>query len=109
MGLNKMDINEDMDNGAHLPYFLKDFHDQKNVFKYIHTLGGDDPRDDIKDKVSWIDAQCYVIDYFLWSMAAHGFTLQKWRKKDVKFLNLDDDIKKMKDRELEILKQLFKK
>jgi hypothetical protein len=30
-----------------------------------------------------------VIDYFLWFMAAHGYTLQRTRKQGVQFADLD--------------------
>jgi len=63
--------------GKHLPSFMRDFHDQKDLFK---TVGGYD-RDDPYPDISWIDGHTYTIDRFLWWMAAHGYTLQKCRAK----------------------------
>lgn len=67
--------------GKHLPDFMKDFHDQKDLFKLIeyvyengsHKVGVDVP--------NWRDAQVYTIDWFLWFMASRGYTLQKNRSK----------------------------
>lgn len=58
--------------GKHLPPFLRDFHDQKEVFKAINETWG-------SGDISWIDGQCYVIDTFLKWMGAHGYTLQRCR------------------------------
>ena len=63
-------INDD----KHLPKWLRDFHDQKDVFKAIEdTWGREEPPYD----VNWRNAQCYVIDRFLRFMAFHGYTLRK--------------------------------
>lgn len=69
---------------AYLPPILRDFHDQKDVFKAIDEVkersvasnGGSYMRN-----LSWIDAQVYTIDIFLWMMARHGYTLQRSRKR----------------------------
>lgn len=60
--------------GEHLPDFMQDFHDQKELFKTIGPMEGPSGR-----QVDWITAQCYTIDRFLWFMARHGYTLQKSR------------------------------
>ena len=49
----------------YLPPFLRDFHDQKDLFKSIHTIY----RDSDSLKPSWPDGMIYVIDCFLWFMA----------------------------------------
>ena len=75
--------------GKYLPKFLRDFHDQKDLFKSIHTLYADS--ESLKDIVpSWVSGQIYVIDCFLWFMASRGYTLQKSRKKDVEFLDIPE-------------------
>ncbi len=72
-----------LESGEYLPEMLRDFHDQKDLFKAMHILfeknhedrpGGPNPP-------SWVDGHCYVIDWFLWYMAGRGYTLQKSRKK----------------------------
>ena len=66
--------------GKHLPRFMRDFHDQKLLFKFIHDqTGAHEPSTNGFTPPSWVDAQIYVIDYFLWCMARHGFTLQRCR------------------------------
>lgn len=73
--------------GHYLPEFLKDFHDQKKVFKKLQqwkSALGDDPPN------NWVDNHIYTIDYFLWIMALHGYKLQKIRAKDIEFLNIQD-------------------
>ena len=60
----------------HLPPWLRDFHDQKDAFKFLashvhpETKGG--PYD-----TPWTNAHCYVIDTFLRVMALCGYTLQR--------------------------------
>jgi hypothetical protein len=62
----------------HLPSIMRDFHDQKEIFKAIESKYG---RADGGYAVSWVNANVYVIDYFLRWMAFHGYTLQKTRAK----------------------------
>lgn len=64
------------ESGKHLPKFMRDFHDQKDLFKAISQAY----RDSESNIVNWRDAQIYTIDCFLWFMASHGYTLQKSRK-----------------------------
>ena len=69
--------------GDYLPSFMRDFHDQKDLFKALHEVaerydaGPGGPR---LDGLGWVGAQCYTIDVFLWVMARHGYTLQRSRK-----------------------------
>jgi hypothetical protein len=70
--------------GEYLPDFMRDFHDQKDVFKAcdevmqrsVEKNGGSYMRD-----LSWADAHVYTVDIFLWMMARHGYTLQRSRKR----------------------------
>jgi hypothetical protein len=74
--------------GKHLPDFLKDFHDQKAIFKTIQQWA--DGRNSFNDLPnSWVDNQIYTIDYFLWCMALHGYKLQKITAKDIEFLDIN--------------------
>ena len=84
-------LQEWMESLEYLPKILRDFHDQKNLFKCMHFRyenqeGGDDATE---DKPNWRDGHVYVIDWFLWYMARRGYTLQKTRKK-LDFEELDD-------------------
>jgi hypothetical protein len=70
--------------GDYLPEFMRDFHDQKELFKALDEVrersiaknSGSYMRD-----VSWSDAHIYTVDIFLWVMAGHGYTLQRSRRR----------------------------
>lgn len=69
----------------HLPEFMRDFHNCKQLFKGISeyiVCEDDHPA----NQVNWRQAHCYTIDVFLWFMAQHGYTLQRCRAKQ----NFDD-------------------
>jgi hypothetical protein len=68
-----MNLQAWLKSGRYLPAPLRDFHDQKEVFQAIDATARKDPSDLIK-RPSWIEAQCYVIDVFLWYMARRGYT-----------------------------------
>lgn len=79
-----------LERGEYLPEFMRDFHDQKDVFKAMHNTitnanENGNPR----------DGHIYVVDTFLWYMARCGYTLQKSRKQ-VEFKDMDDDIERMR-------------
>ncbi len=77
----------------HLPPEIKDFHDQKDLFKAIHAQWQDG---ESFPKISWVDAHVYTIDIFLHWMALHGYKLQKIRSMDLEFYNLQDSIAEYK-------------
>lgn len=71
-----------MKEGRYLPEFMRDFHDQKDLFKALDEVTQRSVANGnfyIKD-VSSVGAQIYTVDIFLWVMAKHGYTLQKTRK-----------------------------
>lgn len=83
-------LSEWLTSGEYLPHFMRDFHDQKDVFKAMHnTIKNADKNGNPRD------GHIYVIDTFLWYMARCGYTLQKSRK-DVPFKDMDDDIARYK-------------
>ena len=67
------------ESGKHLPDILKDFHDAKDVFRAMHEMIGDPPKNATVRQPSCVEGHCYTIDCFLWFMARHGYTLQKSR------------------------------
>ena len=91
--------------GAHLPPFMRDFHAQKDLFRYIDHLTA---KRDEDHQTNWRDAQIYTIDAFLWCMARHGFTLQRCRATQP-FDNLDDGIEAHKKLEREAFTNFLKK
>lgn len=71
-----------LETGKHLPEMMRDFHDQKDLFKAMHSIyEGDENDNQWDDNPNWRDGQIYTIDWFLWYMAGRGYTLQKNRKK----------------------------
>lgn len=79
-----------LQSGEYLPSFLRDFHDQKDVFKAMHdTIGNANENGNARD------GHIYVIDTFLWYMGRCGYTLQKSRK-NVEFKDMQDDIERSK-------------
>jgi hypothetical protein len=76
-------MDEWMKSGRYLPDFMRDFHDQKDVFKTVDETAQrsiENGNNYIKD-MSWVAAQVYTVDIFLWVMARHGYTLQRSRKR----------------------------
>ena len=84
------DIDEWLKSGKYLPVVLRDFHDQKDVFKAMHEIVklGTDYHE---RRPTWIEGQCYVIDIFLWFMARRGYTLQRTRRRG-NFRDLGADV-----------------
>ena len=78
MGEYDPEVQEWLDSDEYLPTFMRDFHDQKDLFKYMHSAYRGQA--DVGTH-NWIDGHTYVIDWFLWFMASRGYTLQKSRKK----------------------------
>ena len=87
----------------HLPAFLKDFHDQKDVFKTIGGMSNPPHRD-----IGWVEGHCYTIDKFLWWMAIHGYTLQKCKAKQP-YKDMNKTIQIRKDKEIESFRQFLSK
>lgn len=90
-----MGTNDWLKSGRYLPPPLRDFHDQKDVFRAIDQTISTNP-DDLIKRPSWIEAQCYVIDVFLWYMARRGYTLQRARRKGL-YRDLGDDVRACKE------------
>lgn len=96
--------------GEYLPDFMRDFHDQKDLFKAVDEVrqrsvernGGSYMRD-----LSWSDAHVYTVDIFLWMMARHGYTLQRIRKRGVTFPDVGDFTAEAKRREREAFATAF--
>jgi len=76
--------------GQYLPECLRDFHDQKDLFKAIHETTRVEGHP-YAGKVDWVAGQCYVIDIFLWWMAQRGYTLQRSRTR-MEFRSLRADV-----------------
>lgn len=91
-----------LESGDYLPAPLRDFHDQKTVFKYLDEVEARRPI----DITGWMGRHVYVIDYFLWVMARHGWTLQRSRA-PVEFENLRDTLNDFEERRLQQMARIF--
>lgn len=100
----KTDLDTYLKSGAYLPAPLRDFHDQKDVFKTMHSLVPENHKS--IQGISWIMGHCYVIDVFLWWMARRGWTLQRSRAK-VEFRDLGADIKAYQDANDEAFRRML--
>jgi hypothetical protein len=98
---------EYVESGEHLPDFMKDFHDQKDLFKAFYEQWNDGSVQVLKD-VSWRDAHVFTVDIFLWWMGLHGYKLQKTRKKGVAFPEPEQTIKELREEAREKFSKLLK-
>ena len=85
----------------HLPEFMRDFHNCKDLFKTIDKFIVCDEGHPAND-ISWVQAHCCTIDVFLWFMAMHGYTLQRCRAK-VPFDDIGERIMQMKQERKELI------
>jgi hypothetical protein len=100
-------LDEWLKTGAHLPDVLRDFHDQKDVFKAIHeTVDVEKYGQGIAQDITWVIGQCYVIDIFLWWMARRGYTLQRSRAKQ-EFVSLNDTLRALEARRTAVLQAVL--
>lgn len=75
-------------NGNHLPKFMRDWHDQKYLFKAIVSSFGN--HEDCS--INFMVAHTFTIDWFLWFMAIHGYKLTKTTAK-VEHLDINEAVK----------------
>ena len=78
------------EDGKHLPKFLKDFHDQKDFFKFLHESLKIEEHE-LAKYINWQAGHGYIIDCFLWHCAKFGYTLQK-NKSNQEFENIEETI-----------------
>ena len=106
-----MTAREFVKSGKHLPRPLRDFHDQKRLFKRIWQNVRNRQKQDaesgsllpvtLKDS-NWIDCHIFVIDFFLWFMALHGYTLQKSRQ-PIEFYDFDHAMRVFDEEQMQAL------
>ena len=94
---------------SYLPDPLKDFHDQKDVFKaiwdcYMSKIEESDGAYIYKG-LNWCNAQCFVIDKFLHFMATHGWKMQRWRK-GMEYHDLDETIEECRKKRVLVMREM---
>ncbi len=95
-------IREWIRKSKHLPSFLRDFHDQKDLFK---TMGGLETKPPYPE-ITWMTVHISTIDKFLWWMAFHGYTMQKCRAK-LPFQDLHEAKDARKEKEFAMFKKVL--
>ncbi len=87
---------EFLERAEYLPEFMQDFHDQKLLFKFlgriVYNAKQESDTGELERMPDWVSAQIYTIDFFLWIMARHGYTLQKSRKHIDDFQNIEETL-----------------
>ena len=101
-----MTLQEWVKSGEYLPLFMRDFHDQKRIFKRIDEVIQAIVREGPYQLPNWVSAHIYVVDYFLWFMARRGYTLQRSRKR-VDFVNMEQDLSEFEKREIDVLRGII--
>ncbi|WP_313472406.1 hypothetical protein [Brevundimonas sp.] len=95
--------------GGYLPDFMRDFHDQKDLFKAMQDVV---ERSNAKHgghrslNATWTDYHIYTVDIFLWVLAAHGYTLQRSRHR-FGFASVYDFVASAKERAREAMASVF--
>lgn len=88
----------------HLPPFMRDFHNQKDVFRAVEDYDRDHLRSaDERQRhpnPDWMTAHVYTVDVFLRFMAEHGYTLRRCRKQLVTFRDIDETVRQSRDARL---------
>jgi hypothetical protein len=87
----RADMKKWLERQQHLPSFMRDFHNQKDLFKFIDSIYSKSKLIPGSTPINWVDAHIYIIDFFLWLMAKRGWTLQRSRKK-LNFSDIEQDI-----------------
>ncbi len=104
----KTDIKSWLKEGKHLPVFMRDFHEQKRIFKWIGNKveSSKQAPESWTERMrltmlpDWMSAHIYVLDYFLWFMAMHGWTLQRSRR-PFAFRDWEADLREMEEQDAE--------
>ncbi len=99
MSKEKKSVKDLLFDQKYLPRELRDFHDQKDLFKTIDNWISKHPKHESsveREIPSWIDAHIYTIDYFLRFMAFHGFLLKRTKTKKYVFGDLWAEISAFK-------------
>ena len=100
-----MDFNQYNRENKNLPDFMKDFHDQKDLFKLIQDWGLSNETFK-KFPNSWRDNHVFTIDYFLTFMACHGYKLQKIRAK-IEFCDIQERMKDFRHKKVESFSKMM--
>ena len=83
-----------LDDVRYLPPFMRDFHDQKELFRTVDEIVKPPEGHDFIKRPNWVEAQCYTVDVFLRFMARRGYTLQR-SQANLPFRDLGADVERV--------------
>jgi hypothetical protein len=101
-----------MEDAKYLPPFMRDFHEQKRLFKRIGEVVENSKKKKgdfgfLNEQLpNWSIAHIYTVDFFLWFMARRGYTLQKSRKR-LPYIDLEEDLRAFDKRQMEAFGQFL--
>lgn len=102
------EVNAWREAGRHLPEVMRDFHDQKDLFRTMHWMMGPPEEGTLVRTPNEVEGHCYVVDRFLWFMARHGYTLQRSRA-NLEFDDLQGNICAMREEAANVFAKLLGK
>lgn len=105
-------MKEWLDKQEFLPPELRDHHAQKDVFKRVQQMveakrSSESASVYDRDLPNWISAHIYTVDFFLWFMAMHGYTLQRARTRKLVFYDLAATIAAFKEEQTQALRRMM--
>jgi len=94
-----------------LPMELRDFHAQKDLFKAMHDYYAKGFAKLVEEKSNhtmpnWTDGMVYALDFLLYFLAAHGYTLQRSRL-PLPFASLQATIDVHREKQANVFKEFM--
>ena len=98
----------------YLPEYLRDFHNQKDLFKMIHGWYNPNYKEtELLNKITFRDGQIFIIDFVLWCLVRYGYKIQYNNMNKSKFNNYDNQLsnwqKVKSETEISALTNILKK
>lgn len=77
----------------YLPDYLRDFHNQKDLFKMIHGWYNQNYKEtELLKKISFREGQIFIIDFVLWCLVRYGYKIQYNNMDKSKFNNYSEQL-----------------
>lgn len=89
-----------------LPPYLRDFHNQKDLFKVLHWVWM--PHGGIGELINFRSGMTYMMDGFLWTLARHGLVIYRSSAR-LPFEDLDEKVSALDDQYTKALMSMLTK
>ncbi len=103
--MNDEALRKHLESLKYLPPELRDFHDQKDLFKLIGNRDVKVHEHGTPEIINWRQGMIYAIDHFLHFMAVHGYELRKVKGK-IPRKNLQDAIEESQKAQREAVRYI---